>query len=74
MKVQTIEPAGFKPITLSITIESPEELETIQQLTGQDVTVPSVLIHEQVLKERHRFVVTDLFRGIFNEVANRETN
>lgn len=74
MKVQTIESTGFKPITLSITIESPEELEAVQQLTGLDVTVPSILVGEGYLKERDRFVVTNLFRGIFNEVANREAD
>lgn len=72
MKVQTIKPAGFKPITLSITIESEEELRAITMLTGHDCSIPRLLVEEGYIKEEHRYPISGLFGCIYNELTNQE--
>lgn len=72
MKVQTIEPAGFKPITLSITIESLEELQAIHMMTGADVSIPRSLVEQGYIKEEHRLCITSMFREIYNELTEQE--
>lgn len=72
MKVQTIEPAGFKPITLSITIESKEELRAIQEFTGWNVSSVDALVEGEYLSKEYSKFVTELFGAIYENLQEQE--
>lgn len=43
MKISTTDSQGFSPITVSITLETPRELEIMKNIFALDSTVPSRL-------------------------------
>jgi hypothetical protein len=46
MKVTRDPPAGFQPITLTITVETPLELQMLQAMCRLDQTLPQIIARE----------------------------
>lgn len=53
MKIERIKTEKkFQPITISVTIESEEELEALQDMVGYDVSIPDLVNDDRNSKQR----------------------
>ena len=77
MKVQTNKtPAGFTPITTSITFETQEEFDTFLQLTGCNITVSRAV--SEVSNSEFNLTLCEqmlgrIFRNVFSANSEAES-
>lgn len=71
MKVQTNKtPAGFTPITTSITFETQEEFDTFYEFLKYDLTVPRA-IRENTVQDFNGKLLTRMMQEIAEGIRSR---
>lgn len=67
MKVSRSPDNGFKPFSISITIESEQEKEIFHRLFATNVSVPNLLVERKEIDKEH----AELLRGWMSALAEK---